>query len=178
MKKSILILFCLLVMSSSDNAQYRINKTMYDYRTYSHQPGDPYSPVVAGVASFLIPGLGQMISGEFGRGAAFFGGAFGCVIIMGVGVLSLTLTVIDVMNTGDNAGANVGLGLIWTGLFGFILVDIWSVIDGVRVAKVNNLAFHDKNKLSYKLNIHPWINTSYYARTGSMPVGLSLKVKF
>lgn len=178
MKKSILILFCLLITSSFGNAQYRINKTKYDYRTYSHHPGDPYSPVVSGVASFLVPGLGQMIAGEFGRGAAFFGGAFGCVIIMSVGVLSLTLTVIDVMNTGDNAGASVGLGLIWTGLFGFILVDIWSVIDAVRVAQVNNLVFRDKNKLSYKINIHPWINTSFYARTGSMSVGLSLKVKF
>ena len=71
MKRFILLLIGLLFISSFTNAQYRINKTKYDYRTYKHQVDDPYNPSVDGFVSFLVPGLGQMISGELGRGAAF-----------------------------------------------------------------------------------------------------------
>ena len=43
---------------------------MYDTHQYVKQFGDPYNPVLAGVASYFIPGLGQMISDESSRGLA------------------------------------------------------------------------------------------------------------
>jgi len=69
-----ILLISLSLITSFVEAQYKINKTRYDYRTYTYQDGDKYNPAVAGITSFLIPGLGQVISGETIRGLAFFGG--------------------------------------------------------------------------------------------------------
>lgn len=46
-------------------------KKMYDYKNYTYQRDDPYNPCIVYVCSFLIPGIGQMISGEVGREFAF-----------------------------------------------------------------------------------------------------------
>ena len=37
------------------NAQYKIDKTKYDYKTWTDEAGDPYNPTTCGVLSFLIP---------------------------------------------------------------------------------------------------------------------------
>ena len=50
---------------------------MYNPKMYVKSMTDPYSPGLAGVCSFLVPGLGQVVSGETGRGIAFFAGDVG-----------------------------------------------------------------------------------------------------
>jgi hypothetical protein len=172
MKKCVLILISVLFIGIGANAQYRINKTKYDYRTYSYQVGDPYNPSVAGLTSFLIPGLGQMISGEGGRGVAFLGGYVGFFVIYYVGAVS---SINDINNGGTGSG---GAGVMVLGLLGAIGVDIWSIVDAIHVAKVNNLAFRDKSKTSYNFQIKPYINISNYNYNSKIPVGLSLKVRF
>jgi hypothetical protein len=42
------------------------------------------------------------------------------------------------------------------GLVGALGVDIWSIVDAIRVAKVNNLDWRD-NPLSYNFQIQPYI---------------------
>ncbi|MGD0340699.1 MAG: hypothetical protein ABSA76_03190, partial [Bacteroidales bacterium] len=74
MKRSVGLLIIALSLGAICNAQYRINHNKYQARNYHHQHGDPYSPVVAGIASGIIPGLGQMILHEVGRGFIFLGG--------------------------------------------------------------------------------------------------------
>jgi TM2 domain-containing membrane protein YozV len=78
MKHVTIIIAYLLLFCNVSVAQYSINKKKYDYRTYTYEVGDPYNTGVAGVTSLLLPGLGQMISGENGRGAAFLVGYIGC----------------------------------------------------------------------------------------------------
>jgi len=87
MKKILLLttLLCFTALTATE-AQYSVNKTKYDYRTYVPEVGDPYNPGVAGLASFFIPGLGQMISNEGGRGAGFLAGYAGCWVLYGAGV--------------------------------------------------------------------------------------------
>jgi len=73
--KSLIVAALILFGCFSFNAHaqtYKINKQKYDYKMYMPQPGDPNNPAVMGLASFFIPGLGQMLSGETGRGLAFF----------------------------------------------------------------------------------------------------------
>lgn len=168
-----MMFICMLLISEGAGAQYRINKTKYDYRSYSSQSGDPYNPTLAGLTSFLIPGLGQMISGETGRGAAFLGGFAGGAIMIIAGVnLSNTYT----ENEPGNEGSIVLVaGLVTVGLISMIGVDIWAVTDAIRVAKVNNLAFRDKNKTGYTLQVNPYIGSF---RTENIPVGISLRVRF
>ena len=49
-------------------------KSKPDLHGYHYQDGDPYRPGVMGFASFVLPGLGQMLEGETGRATLFFGG--------------------------------------------------------------------------------------------------------
>jgi len=173
MKKGILFLIISLLISSSTEAQYRINKQKYDYRTYSFQPGDPYNVNLAGIASYLIPGLGQMISGEDNRGLFFLGGFLACgtVSIVGTQIESYDTEPWEPREYGNNE-------VIIAGLIGVVIVDLWSIIDAVKVAKVNNLAYRDQNKTSLNLQLQPYINLTYYAQNALIPIGLTLKVKF
>lgn len=173
MKNLILMLFAILLVSINTNAQYKINKTKYNYQNYTFQVGDPYNPSVAGLTSFLIPGLGQMISGEGGRGAAFLGGFAGGVTMIVVGVkLSETYT----ENSPGNEGSIVLVAsLVTVGLIGMVGVDIWAIIDAIHVAKVNNFAFRDKTKIRSNVIISPYIGLF---RAERIPAGLSLKVQF
>jgi len=161
MKKLCLFLGCLLIISTVSHAQYKINRTKYDYNTYQYQTGDPYNPAFAGFASFLVPGMGQMASGEVRRGACFFGGCTSCFLLMILG--------------GSTAAGENGYGVILLGFAGFVAIDLISLVDAVHVAKVNNLAFRDKYKTSYKIQLSPWFGS---VQTESVPAGLSLRVKF
>jgi hypothetical protein len=72
--KTFAVSFLLVIMGSGiANAQCKIHKTKYNYKTWTNQEGDPYNPTTCGILS-IIPGVGQMVADEFGRGAAFFGG--------------------------------------------------------------------------------------------------------
>jgi hypothetical protein len=173
MRSIILTLFVYILISTNTNAQYRINKTRYNYRTYRYQAGDPFNPDLAGFTSFLLPGLGQMISGEHVRGAVFLGAfAGGATMIIGGIKLSETYT----EESPGNEGSVVAVACLVT--FGFIdmvAVDIWAIIDARHVAKVNNLASRDKAKAGSRVIISPYIGNLKNER---VPVGLSMKVKF
>jgi TM2 domain-containing membrane protein YozV len=170
MKKYLIFLTCMLFITTVSNAQYKVNKTKYDYKMYQPQVGDPYNPGVAGLTSFLIPGLGQMIAGEGGRGAAFLGGNAGTLVLLFVGS---GMSAADIEDGGDGSS---GLGLVTVGALGALAVDIWAIVDAVRVSKVNNMAFQDKNKTS--LMVIPSVITSDYFGKNKVTPGLSLQVTF
>jgi hypothetical protein len=172
-EKSIISLIIILCISASLNAQYRINKTKYNYKTYTYQAADPYDPALAGLASFFIPGLGQIILGETGRGAGFMGGFAGSIIMVVSGVkLSQSYTE---SNPGNEGSLALVTGLVLVGSLGIIVVDIWAITDAIRVAKVNNLTFRDKNKTGFNVKVTPYIGL-YNSK--AVPVGLSLKIQF
>jgi hypothetical protein len=173
---TILLLISVIFICSVCKAQYRINRTNYDYRTYSFQAGDKYNTVAAGVTSLFLPGLGQILSGETVRGIVFFGGYSACMIACSIGLIR----VINTLGAGISGEVprEGGIALMVGGSFGVFLVDIWSVFDAVRVAKVNNLAWRDQNKASLNIQMQPWINTACYSNTGSIPAGVTLKVTF
>jgi hypothetical protein len=57
-------------------------------------------------------------------------------------------------------------------------VDIWSVVDAIRVTKVNNLAWRDKNSSSYNFQIQPYIFYADQYSNTNPKVGLSVKLNF
>jgi hypothetical protein len=172
MKNIFLTLACILFISTLTNAQYRINKAKFDYRTYQHQIGDPYNPIVAGISSFLSPGTGQMTSGEFVRGAVFLG--------MSVGSWTLFFSGVNLAfsNSAEELGVEIGAIMGLSGLVGILGVDLLSIVDAVRVAKVNDLAFRNNNKTSFNIQVQPYVNTTCYTKAGSIPAGITLKVTF
>ncbi len=170
MKKYLILLACMLILTSVSNAQYKVNKTMYNYRLYRPQVGDPYNTGVAGLTSFLVPGLGQMIAGEGGRGAAFLGAFAGAMVLFYVG------SGISEADMEDGGDGSAGAAIMLVGSTGALAVDIWAIVDAVRVSKVNNMAFQDKNKTSLK--VVPLISTSDHPGKGMVQPGISLQVTF
>ena len=170
MKAFAVSLLLVIVGLGMANAQYKINKTKYDYSTWTYEEGDPYNPTTCGVLS-IIPGVGQMVAHEFGRGAAFFGGFVGCFFMsaMGAGVA---------MGSSNETTLVLGVGLMVVSLAGAAAIDIWSIVDATRVAKVNNLAWRDRNSTGFNLRIEPFISPIQTYESTKTQVGLSLVVNF
>ena len=58
--KNIGFFILILLNSLVSFGQYNIDKEKYNFRTYQYQQNDKYNPIIAGVSSYIIPGLGQM----------------------------------------------------------------------------------------------------------------------
>ena len=173
MKKIIFLTLGVLLISTTSIAQYRLNKDLYDHRSYVYQKGDPLNPNIAGLASFFVPGLGQMLAGETGRGIGFLAGSTGSIALYTAGFI---ITVIDIEEGGDGLG---GAGLMAAGLGGALVVGVWSIVDAVKVTKVNNLAFRAQNNNAMNLKIEPiLLNSSTLKNSSSVAPGLSLKISF
>jgi hypothetical protein len=118
-----------------------ITKISIDTRAYSFKKGDPFNPISAGFASLIIPGLGQMISGETGRGLLFFTGFTSC----------LAVSALAFVKGAYSADGTKAFQVSEAGLIGALCIDLWSIGDAVKVAKVNNLVLRNKHRSSYNL---------------------------
>jgi TM2 domain-containing membrane protein YozV len=160
---------------------YKELKGIYDYNLYTPQYSDPHNIFAAGLCSFFIPGLGQMISGEVGRGLGFFGGAIGCGLIYGIGG-ALMLGSADPYYSGSVDASMLGTGTVLAicGLVGLLSINIYSIVDAVRVAKVKNMYIRDLQGLSsFELKLSPYIQpASIQNLNTTASVGLSLKATF
>ena len=72
---------------------------------------------------------------------------------------------------------------MWTGLgimIGAVGLNIWAIVDAVKVAKVNNMYFQDmRGNLSLvKVELNPFVDTNNYLGQINASAGLSLKVTF
>ena len=152
--------------------KYRDYKDFYNTRNYVSQPGDPYTPFWIGFGDFIIPGLGNAITGEWGRAAGFF------FSNLGLGLLGLTQ--MKVVST------SYGYTYEYTGWYWAIMVarlglDVWSICDAVHVAKAKNMYNQDLRALKASLDysIEPYFAYTPYSSEGLQPIaGLSLKVNF
>ena len=166
---------------ASDGLRYRDYRKLYNPRMYIRQYSDPYSPAWSGIASAVIPGFGQAICEEWGRGTCFFLG-------------SIALEVLAVTTSeGNYYGYDYldfdsdlyNLEVSPAGLFGLagVALYIWSICDAVRVAKVKNMHYQDLlNRQSSGLDIklEPFLAStpSPSAPGFTSAAGLSLKVSF
>lgn len=146
--------------------KYKELKDIYSPSEYISMPGDPYSPGLSGVLSFLIPGLGQMICDEVGRGLGFLGGSVGLAIVTGVGLVysyySTDAAIVAIINS-----------------IGLLTLNIIAIVDAVKVAKVKNMYVQDmRSAYSFDLNLRPSID--YIPSVSGMQptVGLTLALNF
>ena len=156
--------------------KYKQLKNLYNYKEYSPALADRYSPAWSGVASFFIPGLGQMICNEVGRGFAFLGGAVGGSILAPL-VIASGATVNSYGEVVDVApGAAIAGLAIYAGV---AALDVISIIDGVRVAKVKNMYEQDlKKAYSFEMNVYPSFDYAMIGNTYQPTAGITLAVKF
>lgn len=144
--------------------KYRDLKDLYDYRLYMRGLVQNYNPGWCGFASYCIPGLGQMICGEWGRGFAFFGG----------NVAGYTL-----MNLGIYSDLDIAPALFFVGLAGWATASIWSIVDATRVAKVKNMYERDLLRTyAVEVDLYPSVNLAKVGNGYQPTAGMTLAVKF
>lgn len=150
------------------NMKYKELKHLYDYKEYTSDMADRYSPVWTGVASVFIPGLGECINGEWGRGLGKF---FGNVALL-------------------TAGSIASLEFAYTGLIGYgvsslvfcsaaLGIEIWSIVDAVRIAKVKNMYEQDMKKgYAVKVDLYPSINYIQMGNSLQPAAGFTFALNF
>lgn len=156
-------------------------KKLYSHKDYIHEAPDPYSRAWAGISSALVPGLGQVICGRPIRGLAFFGGAAALT------AAGLCFADCDTVAKDESGGKvlEIGLNEVVLGFFAAALaVDIWSVCDAVKVARIRNMYIQDMRTLKYTdptfdLRLSPFLSSPVTPASGPGPVaGLSLRMRF
>ena len=152
-----------------DGMKYSEYRKLYNTKNYHSQPTDPYSRGWAGVASALIPGLGQCVDGEWGRGFLFIMGS------IGIGILTNSQRFND-------HGYTYYSDLYFAFLCAGIAYDIWSICDAVHVAKVKNMYYQDirgQRSAQLEYSVSPFVALTPNFGNGSQPLaGLSLRLSF
>ena len=148
--------------------KYKELKKIYDYKEYVPGLVQNYSPAWSGVASFFIPGLGQMVCGSVGRGFAFLGGAVGCYTVMYSGAL-----------LGFAGESAVGQVLMCVASAGALAIEICSIVDAVRMAKVKNMYENDlRRKYSFDMKLYPSVGCVRSADGLQPAPGMTLAFRF
>ena len=155
--------------------QYKQLKKIYNHKMYTETLYDRYAPGWAGMASFIMPGLGQMTCRETGRGFAWLGGALASSLVMSVGnTMAQSGEYYGVSDT-----ANTGYILALIGGLSFITIDILAIVDAVRVAKVKNMYEQDLRKNhDIGLSFRPSVNTIQTADGAHPSAGFTLALNF
>jgi len=96
--------------------------TYYEYNYKTEAGSDKKWGV--GIASAILPGLGQAINGQWGKGFAFLCGNLAATLAMGLSASKTVLT--------HPRKAGVGMLLAVLAPLG---VNIWSIVDAVKNAK-------------------------------------------
>lgn len=196
MKKLALMIVLIAASLVSAQAQiapgmkYKDLKGLYNPKEYIPESTDPYSRGWAGVASFVIPGLGQVIDGEVGRGLLFFGGNVALNIVARGQLQRFSDSVVtdssgQVTGYKDEAAARSSArNVILIGASALAL-NIWSIVDAVRVAKVKNMYTQDlrRQRSSVDFDFAPFFTyaPSELTASGSSltpTAGMSLRVSF
>lgn len=175
--KKLLICLMLAFVCLASNAQianpvvkksYKELKGQFNPREYVATFSDKYSPAWCGVGSFFIPGLGDAICGEWGRGICQF---LGSGLLAGFASACMQSEDID-----DNANLEIAA---MVSAAGALAIDIWSIFDAVKIAKVKNMYYQSAAmassvdiKLSPKFACVNSVN-------GTVPTaGLALNISF
>jgi len=147
--------------------KYRDLKEVYSYENYVYQMGDRHSPGWCGFGSAVIAGLGQAINDEWGRAAGFF---FGNLLLYSLSSYNLQM------------GAYYGDPYLSKAVLYSVLalgVDIWSIVDAVRVTKVKNLYYRDLTAHHFEMNCSPALLGLNYGTGSTKPVlGMQLSLAF
>jgi len=157
------------------NMKYKQLKNIYNYKMYTKDPLDRYSPGWCGFASFCIPGLGQAISGEVGRGFAWFGGYMVTYSLIGAGGIFV--------GSGNYYGSeelyNIGQTIAGVASLAELALIICSTVDAIRVAKVKNMYDRDiRRKYSFEMDVYPSVDCFQTCQGAKATAGMTLALRF
>jgi hypothetical protein len=148
--------------------KYSELKHIYNYKDYVSTYAEYHSPSWSGFASFLVPGLGQMLCGSVGRGLCFLLGTAGCYSLMYSGIDRSAAT------NGES-----GRTLTFLSSAAVLTLEICAIVDAVRVAKVMNMYENDlRGRYSLDLNLYPSVEYTLTSNGVKAAPGLTLALNF
>lgn len=167
--------------------KYREYKKLYDTHYYERQGVHPYSPVGSGIASFFIPGLGEIINGQTGRGLLFLGADLASAIFLGAIISNAAYEEFDPVTdtktikvdlSGESAAMVLGV------LAGRTILNIWSIFDAAHIAKVKDMYYQDiaRQYGDLSFDIEPFLSMvpegNVMNSTLTPAAGLSMRLSF
>ena len=158
--------------------RYRALKRVYDPKMYTRQLGD-ISPALCGIASWLVPGLGQGMADEWGRALGIWGVELGLTAVLGLAAAGSTQY--DQYAQAEVTGE---FGVMLAALTALAALDIWNICDAVRVAKVKNMYYQDlraqRGLAGFDVKLEPFVaSVPSQTNQGFTPsAGLSFKITF
>lgn len=144
-----------------ENMKYKELRKMYRTRDYVHYENAAYLPGLNGLFSSIVPGLGECMAEEWGRGIPKF---------LGFSLLA------GAYNTCiKNEDADMAL----VALAGGFVVWLWSIIDAVKISKIKNMYIHDYMKMyGMELNLTPSVSFVSMGESSFSTAGLTLSLNF
>ena len=170
--------------------KYRELKSMYSTRGYTRSSADPYSPGWSAFASYVVPGLGQAINRETGRGLRFFGASTALSAFGYYEADKLLDNIVkdengdykkdasgDIQFKDEKAAVRQITYLCAAGL-SEVIVCLWSCIDASKVAKVKNLYSRDLRNHALEPNLYPSVQTVQTGNGCKLAPGMTLALNF
>lgn len=161
----ILLLFTTINLFSQ-KIRYRDYKNDFSTKQYRTKiKNQKYSPLLAGVCNYIIPSSGYFYVGEPVRGLCVLGSELiaGSVMMSGL-VLSF-----------EGGNSENSLTLMYSGMLATWLIQIWSVFDVVKIAKIKNLAFQENTTA---IDLRPDLIIINQNNNAVLTCGLKLKISF
>jgi hypothetical protein len=170
----------------SEKVRYSEIKGNYNPKEYVAQATDPYHVGWYEAASFFIPGIGQLLSGETWRGLAFIGGEAVLVSVITTAaenVANVAITNESGFLTGytDPKVGKRNMAVMLTALGLDLGLSIWSCIDARNVAKVKNMYYQDlfNGKKPVELSFAPAVSLAPDPSGALHPcAGVSMQLTF
>ena len=197
MKRIVVLIAALVFAATALSAQvapkmkYKELKGTYNSKEYVKSTTDPYSPGWSGFASFVLPGLGQVIAGETGRGIAFFAGDVGFSVATALCAdkfLEYVQTDANGKPVKDGNGKYVYTNENAAGTWAMVVVGvsaaavayyIWNISDARKVAKVKNMYYQDlAGKHAVGLDLYPSLDYAMTGTGGRIVPGMTLSLQF
>ena len=197
MKRVLLILAAAIMTATTLSAQvvpgmkYKELKDIYNPKDYVKSSNDPHISGLYGLASAVVPGLGQIVCGEVGRGVAVIAGD----AAFGIAATVCVYKFLDYVEKDANGNyvkdangsyviSDEKAAMPWS--IAIVAVSaanlaygIWNICDAVTVAKVKNMYYQDlQGARPMEMELYPSVD---FARSadGFQPVaGMTLAVRF
>lgn len=166
-----------IVLPAGDTINYSGYQAFkrFDDQKYIYQQAKSRNPSGLATASFLIPGLGQMMLGE-SSGVLFFTGWTICFATM-LATGKPLLHAIFITGPDDPNYYKTPI-LFLIGLAGGVSIRIWSATNASHLAKMYNFNLRERNRNTGSVSLLPYTGYASPLTGNATPVGLSIRINF
>ena len=152
---------------------YHELERLYDVKDYNSFGGmERHSPRMQGLYSAIIPGLGQMVDGQVGRGILHFSASAVLFYLCGSSFYYLA------DRTVTSKDRNQFCWRFFSGLAGSLAVHTFSCLDAVKMTKVKNMYWSDLRGQDVSFTAAPFVDRLDIAEKETPVAGISLKIAF